>query len=138
MPHSFIEKSIDINAPVSKVWRVFTDPVLTRQLGGEYVSEWKIGSSFSWKGLDGQLLTRGEIVTIEPEKILQHKLLSTDTTSPEYVISVITYKFKEENGRTTIQAREDFSHTVDDEKYDEAIEGWDAALQSVKEIAERQ
>lgn len=135
MPHRFIEKSIDINAPISKVWRVFTDPVLTRQMGGEYVSEWKAGSSFSWKGLDGQTLTRGEILTIEPEKILQHKLLSTDGSSS--VISVITYKFDEENGRTTIVAREEFSNPVGDEEYLGAIEGWEAALHSVKEIAEK-
>ena len=57
MPNNLIEKSVEINAPVSKVWRVFTDPVLTRQMGGEYVSEWEVGSSFSWKSLDGQILT---------------------------------------------------------------------------------
>jgi hypothetical protein len=46
MPKLFVEKSIEINAPASKVWRIFTDPVLTRQMGGEYVSDWKAGSSF--------------------------------------------------------------------------------------------
>ena len=137
MPHNFIEKSIEIYAPVSKVWRVFTDPVLTRQMGGEYVSEWKVGSSFSWKGLDGQMLTSGSILNIEPEKILQHKLLSIDETSPESIISVITYKFDEENGRTTILAREEFTNPASDEEYAGAIEGWEAALQSVKEIAEK-
>jgi uncharacterized protein YndB with AHSA1/START domain len=137
MPHNFIEKSIEIHAPVPKVWRVFTDPVLTRQMGGEYVSEWKVGSSFSWKGLDGQMLTKGLILNIEPEKILQHKLLSIDPASPESVISVITYKFDEEKGRTTILAREEFMDPVSDEEYAGAIEGWEAALQSVKEIAEK-
>ena len=137
MPNNFIEKSIEIHAPVSKVWRVFTDPVLTRQMGGEYVSEWTVGSSFSWKGLDGQILTNGLILNIEPEKILQHKLLSTDLPSPESVISVITYKFQEEKGYTTIRAREDFSHPVTEEEYAAALEGWNAALNSVKEIAEK-
>lgn len=137
MPNNYIEKVIDINAPVSKVWRVFTDPFLSRQLGGEYVSEWKVGSSFSWKGLDGQQLTNGSIVTIEPEKLLQHRLLSSDETSAESEISVITYKFEEANGRTTLRAREDFSHPVSDEEFDGVAEGWESALQSVKEIAEK-
>ena len=137
MPNNYVEKVIEINAPVSKVLRVFTDPFLTRQMGGEYISEWKVGSSFSWKGLDGQILTNGSIMAIEPEKLLQHRLLSSDATSPESVISVITYKFDEENGRTTIRAREDFSHPVSDEEFDGAVEGWEAALQSVKEIAEK-
>jgi len=46
MSKFFIEDSIEISAPVSKVRRVFTDPVLTRQMGGEYVSDWKVGSPF--------------------------------------------------------------------------------------------
>lgn len=137
MPNNFIEKSIEINAPISKVWRVFIDPVLTRQMGGEYVSEWKVGSSFSWKGLDGQILTNGLILKIEPERILQHKLLSSDASLPESIISVITYEFHEQNGLTTIRAREDFSRPVNDEEYAAAMEGWDAALHSVKEIAEK-
>lgn len=97
-------------------------------MGGEYVSEWKVGSSFSWKGLDGQVLTNGSIVSIEPEKILKHKLFSRDETSPVSVTSVITYEFDEENGRTTIRAREDFSHPVSGEEYEGAVEGWEAAL----------
>lgn len=137
MPNNYVEKVIEINAPVSKVWRVFTDPFLTRQMGGEYVSEWKLGSSFSWKGLNGQILTNGSILAIEPEQLLQHRLLSSDETSTESEISVITYKFEEANDRTTLRAREDFSHPVSDEEYAGAIEGWEAALQSVKEIAEK-
>ena len=35
-------KSIAIDAPVSKVWRVFTDPTVTRQIGQEYVSTGKL------------------------------------------------------------------------------------------------
>jgi len=41
------------------------------------------------------------------------------------------------NGRTTILAREDFLHPINDEEYAAAMNGWDAALYSVKEIAER-
>lgn len=138
MPNDFVEKSIEINAPVSKVWRVFTDPVLTRHMGGEYISDWKVGSSFSWKGLDGQILTNGSILKIEPEKLLQHNLFSSDASSTESIISVITYEFHEQNRLTTILAREDFSHPISDEEYAPTMAGWDAALHSVKEIAEKQ
>lgn len=138
MPNNFVEKSIEINAPVSKVWRVFTDPVLTRHIGGEYVSEWKAGSSFSWKGLDGQILTNGSILKIEPEQLLQHNLINSASPSTESILSVVTYEFHEENGITTIRAREEFSHPVNDEEYASAMEGWDVALHSVKEIAEKE
>ena len=138
MPNDFVERSIEINAPISKVWRVFTDPNLTRLMGGEYVSDWKVGSSFGWKGLDGQVLTNGSILKIEPEKILQHNLLGSDSPSTRSILSVITYEFNERNGLTAIQAREDFSRPINDEEYAATMEGWEAALQSVKEIAEKE
>jgi uncharacterized protein YndB with AHSA1/START domain len=137
MPDNFVEKSSEIDAPVSKVWRVFTDPVLTRQMGGEYLTDWKVGSSFRWKSLDGQILTNGSILKIEPEKILQHNLFSTDAAPTGSLLSVITYEFHEQDGLTALLAREDFVRPITEEEYDSAIEGWDAALQSVKEIAER-
>ena len=137
MPDNFLEKFIEINAPVSTVWRVFTDPVLSRQMGGEYLTEWKVGSPLHWKNLDGQILTNGLILKIEPEKILQHNLVSTDAVSAGSILSVITYEFQNRNGLTMLLAREDFVRPITDEEYNAATEGWDAALQSVKEIAER-
>jgi uncharacterized protein YndB with AHSA1/START domain len=133
MSKRFVERSIEINATASKVWQVFTDPVMTRQIGGEYVSDWKVGSSFGWKGLDGKMVTNGTILKIEPEKLLQHNLLNSVGT----VNSVITYEFSEKNRITTLYAREDFAQSVTDKEYADAAKGWDAALLSVKETAEK-
>jgi uncharacterized protein YndB with AHSA1/START domain len=133
MSNFSIKKSIEIRAPASKVWRVFNDPVVTRQMGGEYVSEWQVGSPFNWKGLDGNVITNGKIMKIEPEKLLQHTLLNSVGTTN----SVITYEFDEKNGMTTLQAREDFIEPITDKEYADAVEGWDTALQAVKETAER-
>ena len=96
MSKLFVESSVEINAPASKAWQVFTDPALTRQMGGEYVSDWKVGSSFGWKGPDGRMVTNGTILKIEPEKLLQHNLLN----SVGSINSVITYNFSERNGVT--------------------------------------
>ena len=113
---------------------VFTDPVLTRQMGGEYVSDWEVGSSLGWKGLDGKMLTNGTIMKIEPEKLLQHTfLILLDLRD-----SVITYEFDEKNGVTTVHAREDFRDPIADKEYRDAAEGWDAALRALKDTAERQ
>jgi len=113
MSKLLMEKSIEINAPVSKVWRVFTDPVLTRQMGGEYVSDWNVGSPFDWKGLDGKMLTNGTIVKIVPEKLLQHTLLNSVGSTN----SVITYELAETTGVTTLHAREEFAQPVADNEY---------------------
>jgi len=133
MSKFFVEKSIEIDAPISKVWRVFTDPVLTRQMGGEYVSDWKVGSSFGWKGLDGKMITNGTILKIEPEKLLQHNLFN----SVGSINSVITYEFDEKNHMTILHAREDFVKPISDKDYVDAAEGWDTALLAVKETAEK-
>ena len=133
MSKFFIEKSIEIHIPVSKVWRVFTDPVLTRQMGGEYVSGWKVGSPFGWKGMDGKIATQGTILKIEPERLLQHNLLNSAGSTN----SVITYEFDEKNRVTVLHTREDFTKPVTDKEYADAAEGWDVALLAVKETAER-
>jgi uncharacterized protein YndB with AHSA1/START domain len=128
-----IEKSIDIRTPASRVWQVFTDPTVTRHLGGEYVSDWKVSSSFGWKGLNGTMLTHGTILQIQPEKILQHHLFEPDRSS---VISSITYTFQEKAGHTTLLAQEEFVKPLTETVYAEASEGWDVALQAIKEVTE--
>jgi uncharacterized protein YndB with AHSA1/START domain len=132
MTKLFVDKTIEIHAPASKVWRVFTDPDLTRQMGGEYVSDWKVGSSFGFKGLDGKMLTNGTILKIEPEKLLQHKLFNSISS----IDSVITYELQEHNGDTTLYSREEFTSPVSDKEYADIVEGWNAALLAVKELAE--
>ena len=132
MPKTSIERRIEIDAPVSRVWGVFTDPALTRKMGGEYVSEWKVGSSFGWKGADGRMVTQGAIRQIVPEQLLQHLLLDSVGT----IDSVITYEFAGKNQATTLHAREEFARPITDQEYADAVEGWDAALRAVKETAE--
>ena len=101
MDRQQIEKTIEINAPVSNVWCVFTDPALTRQMGGEYVSDWKVGSALGWKATYGTMITNGTILKIEPDKLLQHTLLNS--VGP--INSVITYEFGENGHAAILHAR---------------------------------
>ena len=128
-----VQRSIQINATASKVWQVFTDPVITRQMGGEYVSDWKVGSTFGWKASDGKMLTHGTILQIEPEKLLKHNLVNPDDT----VISEITYDLRQQNGRTILHARENFANPINDKEYVDAVDGWDAALVALRELAQK-
>ena len=130
-----IEKTIEVNATPEKLWRVFTDPLITRQMGGEYVTDWKVGSSFRWKGLDGNLYTNGKILQLEPAKILQHNLFNPD--EEEKVLSVITYKLDgNEDATTTLYAKEELAVEMTDEEFEQASESWGFALKLVKEKAE--
>jgi uncharacterized protein YndB with AHSA1/START domain len=134
MAKVLIQKTITINASADQVWRVFTDPAVTRKLGGEYVTEWIVGSDFGWKGRDGKMHTSGFVLQFEPQKILQHSLLDRENKG---VKSVITYKLEETNGLTKLSAVEELHYGISAKEIEEINQGWDLALASVKEVAEK-
>jgi uncharacterized protein YndB with AHSA1/START domain len=135
MSNRTIQKSIEINASPDKVWRVFADPEITKEMGGKYATDWKEGNSIGWQGLDGTMITNGTILEVEPGKLLKHNLFSPDYKG--IVTSVITYQLHENNGQTTLFAVEELTDDITDAEYNAASAGWDAALVLVKKIAEQ-
>lgn len=135
MQHPIIEKAIFINALPENVWRVFTDPSITKQMGGEYVSEWKVGSTLGWKGPDGNMYTHGTILQLENAKLLQHNLV--DMNDHNILLSVITYELEPAGNATTLHAKEELHYETSHELLQQVNEGWDFALQMVKDIAEK-
>ena len=134
MNKTVIEKTVEIKATAKNLWRAFTDPVITRQMGGEYITDWKPGSPIGWKGIDGNIYSNGVILQLEPEKIIQHSLFNLD--DPNDILSVITYQLDEAGGHTSLYAREELSTEMPEEEYKNASEGWDYALRVLKEKAE--
>ena len=129
-----IEKTITINASIQNVWRVLTDPEVTKQMGGYYATDWKVGSDFGWKWNDGKMYTHGKLTQLDKNKVLQYSLF--DDKHRSVVMSVITYRLASSNGKTQLHGREEVGDALDVEEFAEALEGWDEALQAVKEIAE--
>lgn len=134
MPHSTVTMKVRINAPVTEVWRMFDDPAFTREIGGEYESEWREGAFIGWKTLDGRLQTRGTIVRIERGRLLEHTILGAG--GAEDVFATVTYTFTEEDGRTTVSIREQLKQPLTDAEHEDALSGWEAALRSVKALVE--
>ncbi|MES2372937.1 MAG: SRPBCC domain-containing protein [Bacteroidota bacterium] len=130
-----IIKEILINAPASKVWGMFIDPVFTRRLGGRYISDWQVGSSFRWQALNGSLLTNGMILDIEPEKFLQHSLYYPEEL--DEVMARITYTLEEQDGKTTLRIEEAFTDPITEKDYEDSMAGWEAALTTIKELLEK-
>ncbi|MFT3750230.1 MAG: SRPBCC domain-containing protein [Agriterribacter sp.] len=133
MENKVIEKAIEISAPLNKVWRVFTDPDITRQMGGHYDTEWKIGSSFGFKKADGNQLTSGTLLDFQPERLIRHSLFEPNT---ETIMAVLTYEFLEKDGVTLLTGKEELTHPLDKATFDDAFAGWASALDFVKRIAE--
>jgi uncharacterized protein YndB with AHSA1/START domain len=92
MENKIIEVSIEINAPLNNVWRVFTIKEITKRMGGYYDTDWKVGSSFGFKKADGTGQTNGILLDFQPERIIKHSLIEPDG---ETVIAILTYDFYE-------------------------------------------
>lgn len=49
-----IETTVETQAPIATVWRDVTDPHLSRQKDGAYISTGSVGAALGWHGLDDQ------------------------------------------------------------------------------------
>jgi len=130
-----IEKSILINATPDKVWAVFTDPQLTKKMGGSYKTDWIPGSFFGWQSLSGTQVSYGKILEYRPGEYLKHELYTGEDM--QQLCSVITYSTSTEKGHTLLEAKE-VTFELTEEELHEVTGGWDAALQELKRVAESQ
>jgi uncharacterized protein YndB with AHSA1/START domain len=79
MPKLFVEKTIEINAPASKVWEVLTNPEQTAEWAPEFAggtefhieSDWQLGSPVLWRGQGGSVIVQGNVTALEPKKLLR-------------------------------------------------------------------
>jgi len=132
--HQVISKEIQVNATADKVWHIFINPAVTRQMGGEYVSDWKVGGPIGWKGKDGKMYTQGTILNIEPGRLLRHDVRQLDDAHEQ--LSVITFRFNESEGTTLISASEELNYQADEGQLDDMADGWEFALLAIKNIGE--
>lgn len=51
-------------------------------------------------------------------------------------MALITYEFPQKDGRTLLIGKEELIQPLDQAAFDDAFEGWEAALTAVKELAE--
>ena len=130
-----IEQNIIINATASEVWAIFTDPVLIRQMGAEYISDWKEDCSFAWKAINGQLLKNGKILEIKKNAFLMHTF--SYPGNDHEIVAIITYVLSEHNGQTTVSVRQDFTSSVDGKERADAEHEWTAFLTRAKELLEK-
>jgi uncharacterized protein YndB with AHSA1/START domain len=149
MPKLFVEKSIVINAPVSRVWEILTQRDYTARWASEFSngsqffieSDWQPGSRVLWIGPDGEVVVEGNVTALKPNRLLRFTVF--DVRSPERPPvgdeDGITYELSEENGKTTLHVRQgDFSVMTNGEKYQQmSAQIWDRVLPKVQSLAEK-
>ena len=133
MENRIIGRVVEIAAPVEKVWSVFTDPNITRRMGGYYDTTWEVGSSFGFNKVDGMSLTNGVLLALESQRLIKHSLFLPNS---DEIMATISYHFETKDRFTLLKGEEVLVEPLDKEDFDDACAGWESALNQVREIAE--
>ena len=147
MSKLFVDKSIKINAPVSKVWDVLTNRDFTSEWASEFSggsplrieSDWEIGSPVTWKDQEGKTIVEGNVTALDYGKLLRFTVFDVRGERPAVTEEDgVTYQFSEKNSKTILHVLQgDFSAMPDGEKYrNMSAEIWSRVLLKVKELAE--
>ena len=148
MSKLFVEKTIEINAPASKVWDALTNPESTSEWATEFSggakfhieSDWKPGSPVLWKEQDGKVIVEGNVTAVVPYTFLRFTVFDVRGEKPPVTEEDgITYKLTEHSGKTTFRLLQgDFSVMPEGEKFHHlSAEVWDRVLPKVKALAEK-
>lgn len=140
------KKSIEINAPLSKVWQVITDDksVITFMLGMKPLTDWKEGSPLNWIGRheeQEQSMAKGRILDLKPNEKLRYSFFFQGyghADIPEHYQVIILKLEKAEDEKTILHAQQgDFSVFDEGETYvRHANDFWEQAVIKIKELAE--
>ena len=148
MPKLFVDKTIEINAPASKVWEVLIMPGYTAQWAPEFAggaefhieSDWKPGSPVLWKDQHGNVIVEGNVTAVDPNKFLRFTVFDVRGERPPVTEEDgITFELTGHIGKTTLRVLQgDFSVMPEGEKYHRlSAEVWDRVLPKIKELAEK-
>ena len=148
MSKLFVDKSAEINAPISRVWTVLTDRNFTSQWAPEFSggspfhieSGWRLGSPVLWKDAEGKTIVQGNVTALEAPRFLRFTVFDVRSEKPPVTEEDgITYELSEKAGKTTLHILQgDFAAMPDGQKFrDMSAEIWDRVLAKLKELAEK-
>jgi uncharacterized protein YndB with AHSA1/START domain len=133
--------SIEIGASAAKVWDALTNPALIKQylFGTDAVSDWKVGSPITYKGVWGgkPYEDKGRIVETVPHKLLKTTYWSSFSSRPDLPenYSNVTYTLSGKNGRTLLEVEQDNNPTK--ESAEHSRNNWKTVLQTMKTVLEK-
>ncbi|MBZ5525507.1 MAG: SRPBCC domain-containing protein [Acidobacteriia bacterium] len=139
-----IRKAIEVDAPVSILWKILTDNEFIPQymFGCLADSDWQPGSPLLWRGVaDGMLYVKGHIVAIEPPHRLVYTVIDPNSGIADIPSNYLTMtcELKERNAHASVLeiTQGDFSTVEDGEKrYRDSNDGDNSLLLGIKQLAE--
>ncbi len=141
MNDSLVAKaSIEIDAPVKKVWNALVDPDSIQQymFGTRVVSDWRKGSPIIWKGeWQGKAYEdKGVILRIEPERVLRYSHFSPLSGAPDKPENyhTVTVELSAKRNRTRVDLSQDNSSNEEERSQFEG--NWKMMLETLKKFIE--
>lgn len=139
-PELTLNKSITINASVSKVWDALTNPNLIKRyfFGTECITDWKKGSTILYKGTyNGKSYEdKGNILDIEKENFILYNywssFSSTEDIPSNYV--KIKYELSSHDGQTIFTVIQTGFKTQ--EALDHSNTNWGYVMDGLKKMLE--
>jgi uncharacterized protein YndB with AHSA1/START domain len=135
------EESITIGAPIARVWEALTTPELIKQwfFGVDTETDWKRGSPIVHRGqYQGRPYEdRGEILKIEPPRLLVHSHWSPVSGLPEAPENYerVSWELSERDDGTELTIRE--SNLASEEARATSEQTWRLVLENLKQLLER-
>jgi len=141
-----IRQTIEVNAPVSTLWKILTDNEFIQQyMFGCYAeTDWKPGSPLLWKGAaDGKLYVKGRVVSIEPPHRLVYTVIDPNSAIADIPVNYLTmtYDLKERKGGGSVLeiTQGDFAKVENGQnRYNDSLGGGDSILVAIKNLAAAQ
>lgn len=136
-----IELTVEINAPVNILWRVFTDRELSRVwvnefMTGSYIEcDWHIGSIMSWKDTDGAVRASALVAEAQIEAVIRLAVYDNPEPQPDEQPGRYSelYVFEKYGEGSRLSTR---SGPVPRKKHTEYFEVWERSFQRIKEKCE--
>ena len=138
MPNLKATVTEEINASTKQVWKALTDPQLIKQyfFGTEAISDWKEGSSLTFKGeWEGKAYEdHGKILEIKPEKLFRYTYWSsmsgTDDKPENY--NEVRYILQDKGEQTLLSIEQDGVKTEESKAHSE--KNWKMIIEGLKKV----
>ncbi len=135
------KQSIEINAPISKVWDALVNPRIIKEymFGTDAVSDWKKGSPLifrgEWQGKKYE--DKGIILAIEKEKTLKYTYFSSMSGLPDKPenYAVITLEVSHAKSYVVLSLSQD--NIVTEQAREHSEKNWKMVLETIKTIIEK-
>ncbi|MEQ9438944.1 MAG: SRPBCC domain-containing protein [Cyclobacteriaceae bacterium] len=133
--------SIEIDAPVSKVWEALVVPEIAKEyfFGADIISDWQEGSPITFKGSfnGNQYEEKGILLSVKPNTQLQYTHWSNLENLPDKPEHYRTWSFnlKAQENHTQLSVTEDNIPT--EKQQARSDEFWQGVLLSIKQLLER-